>query len=166
MCAAEQTDLYAVLGAHPSDSVQQLRRQYQQLALQFHPDRVGGQRSSTAESALSRFLEVDAAWKILSDQKTRREYDSQRRAEALKQDWPVDSTVHLEDMSFDPDDRMFVCDCRCGGGFSISEQEVEETQQEDGNEGTCRSVLVCCDTCSLSVCVTWTSNWKAQLHGT
>lgn len=34
MCAAAQTDLYAVLGAHPSDSVQQLRRRYQQLALQ------------------------------------------------------------------------------------------------------------------------------------
>uniref|UniRef100_A0A8C7X3H4 J domain-containing protein n=1 Tax=Oryzias sinensis TaxID=183150 RepID=A0A8C7X3H4_9TELE len=79
MCSAEQTDLYAVLGAHPSESVQQLRRRYQQLALQFHPDRVGGQRSSTAESALSRFLEVDGAWKILSDQNTRREYDSQRR---------------------------------------------------------------------------------------
>ncbi|RVE71465.1 hypothetical protein OJAV_G00052130 [Oryzias javanicus] len=166
MCAAAQTDLYAVLGAHPSDSVQQLRRRYQQLALQFHPDRVGGEHSSAAESSVSRFLEVDAAWKILSDQNTRRQYDSQRRAEALTQDCPVDSTVHLEDMNFDLEDRMYVYACRCGGAFSISEQEVEEeTEREDREEGTRRTVLVCCDTCSLSVCVTWTSDWKAQLQG-
>lgn len=32
-----EKDLYAVLGANPSDSVQQLRHRYQQLALQVNP---------------------------------------------------------------------------------------------------------------------------------
>uniref|UniRef100_A0AAX7UND2 J domain-containing protein n=1 Tax=Astatotilapia calliptera TaxID=8154 RepID=A0AAX7UND2_ASTCA len=74
-----EKDLYAVLGANPSDSVQQLRHRYQQLALQYHPDRLGGDCSSEAESGVKKFLEVDAAWRVLSDQTTRTQYDLQRR---------------------------------------------------------------------------------------
>ncbi|XP_018534119.1 dnaJ homolog subfamily C member 24 isoform X2 [Lates calcarifer] len=175
MCEAEKKDLYAVLGASPSDSVQQLRHRYQQLALQYHPDRLRGECSSEAESGVKTFLEVDAAWRILSDQNTRRQYDLQRRAQELKQDWPVDSTVCLEDMTWDQDECVFTYCCRCGGGFSVSEEEVEEEtqrrQQDDEEEGTVegqnRGVVVCCDTCSLSVYVTWslhrktpTSKWQ------
>ncbi|KAE8296852.1 DnaJ-like protein subfamily C member 24 [Larimichthys crocea] len=101
MCDAAQKDLYAVLGASSADSAQQLRQRYQQLALQYHPDRLGGEASSEVESAVKKFLEVDAAWRILSDQDTRRQYDLQRRAQELKQDWPVDCTVCLDDMTWD-----------------------------------------------------------------
>uniref|UniRef100_A0AAZ1Y2D4 J domain-containing protein n=1 Tax=Oreochromis aureus TaxID=47969 RepID=A0AAZ1Y2D4_OREAU len=96
-----EKDLYAVLGANPSDSVQQLRHRYQQLALQYHPDRLGGDCSSEAESGVKKFLEVDAAWRVLSDQTTRTQYDLQRRAWTLKQDWPIDSTVYVDDMTWD-----------------------------------------------------------------
>ncbi|XP_029289022.1 dnaJ homolog subfamily C member 24 [Cottoperca gobio] len=169
MCEAAEKDLYAVLGASPSDSVQQLRHKYQQLALQYHPDRLGG--SSQAESGVKRFLEVDAAWRILSDQNNRRQYDLQRRARELKQDWPVDSTVCLEDMTCDEEECVYTYSCRCGGAFSVSEEEVEEEtqrrQQDDEEEETeeeeHRGVVVCCDTCSLSVCVTWLLHRKTQM---
>lgn len=82
MCEAAEKDLYAVLGASPSDSVQQLKHRYQQLALQYHPDRFGGVGSSEAESGAKKFLEVDAAWRILSDQNTKQQYDLQRRGRA------------------------------------------------------------------------------------
>ncbi|XP_019934316.2 dnaJ homolog subfamily C member 24 isoform X1 [Paralichthys olivaceus] len=167
MCEAQKKDLYAVLGASPSDSVQQLRHRYQQLALQYHPDRLRGECSSEADAGVKKFLEVDAAWRILSDEDTRRQYDLQRRAQELKQDWPVDSTVHLEDMTWDQDECVYTYCCRCGGGFSVSEEEVEEeeTQKrqqdeeaEETVEGQHRGVVVCCDTCSLSVYVTWSSH--------
>ncbi|XP_035499369.1 dnaJ homolog subfamily C member 24 isoform X2 [Scophthalmus maximus] len=165
MCEAVKMDLYAVLGASPSYSVQQLRHRYQQLALQYHPDRLRGECSSEAETCVTKFLEVDAAWRILGDQEARRQYDLQRRAQELKQDWPVDSTVYLEDMTWDQGERVHTHCCRCGGGFSISEEEVEEETQrmedegeeeeEERVEGQNRGVVVCCDTCSLSVYVTW-----------
>ncbi|XP_029136494.1 dnaJ homolog subfamily C member 24 isoform X2 [Labrus bergylta] len=79
MCEAAEKDLYAVLGASPSDSLKELRHRYQQLALQYHPDRLGDASSSEADSAVKKFLEVDAAWRILSDQNSRRQYDLQRR---------------------------------------------------------------------------------------
>uniref|UniRef100_A0A3Q3XG78 J domain-containing protein n=1 Tax=Mola mola TaxID=94237 RepID=A0A3Q3XG78_MOLML len=133
MCEAEGKDLYAVLGASSSDSAQQLRHRYQQLVLQYHPDRVRGQGSS--ESAVKKFLELDAAWRILRDESSRRQYDMQLRERQLKQDWPVDSTVCLEDMSWDEGENVFTFSCRCGGAF-IEKQ---------------RGVVVCCDTCSLSL---------------
>ncbi|KAM6937916.1 dnaJ homolog subfamily C member 24 [Xenentodon cancila] len=163
MCAAQDLDLYEVLGASPSDSVQQLRHRYQQLALQHHPDRLRGECSSETESAVRKFLEADAAWKILSDQNSRRLYDLQRRAQELKQDCPVDSTVSLEDMGWDGGDGVFSHTCRCRGQFSISEEEVDEeirrTRQDEEEE---RGVLVCCDTCSLSMLVTWSPDWTPR----
>ncbi|XP_069575735.1 dnaJ homolog subfamily C member 24 isoform X2 [Brachyistius frenatus] len=136
MCEAAEKDLYAVLGAGPSDSVQQLRHRYQQLALQYHPDRLGADCSS--ESTVKKFVEVDAAWKILGDPTRRRQYDLQRRDECL-----------------------YTYCCRCGGGFSVTEEETRRTQQDDEEEeteeGQPTGVVVCCDTCSLSVFITWPS---------
>ncbi|XP_041852990.1 dnaJ homolog subfamily C member 24 [Melanotaenia boesemani] len=159
MCESRQMDLYAVLGASPSDSVQQLRHRYQQLALQWHPDRLRGRFPPEMELAENKFLEVEAAWRILSDQDTRRQYDLERRAQELTQDGPEDAAVNLEDMIWDQEDCVFTHCCRCGGRFSISEEELREEsgrmQRDDEEAGQQRGVLVCCDTCSLSVCVTW-----------
>ncbi|XP_035520258.1 dnaJ homolog subfamily C member 24 [Morone saxatilis] len=167
MCEAAEKDLYAVLGASSSDSVQQLKHRYQQLALQYHPDRLGGEGSSEAEYGVKKFLEVAAAWRILSDQNTRTQYDLQRRARELKQDWPVDSTVYLRDMTWDQDECVYTYSCRCGGGFSVSEEEVEEEtqrrQQDYEEEDEHRGVIVCCDTCSLSVYVTWSLHTTSQM---
>ncbi|XP_020506924.1 dnaJ homolog subfamily C member 24 isoform X1 [Labrus bergylta] len=164
MCEAAEKDLYAVLGASPSDSLKELRHRYQQLALQYHPDRLGDASSSEADSAVKKFLEVDAAWRILSDQNSRRQYDLQRRAQELKQDWPVDSTVYLEDMTWDQGQCVYTYSCRCGGRFDVSVEEVEEetrSRRQDGEEEEeHRGVVVCCDTCSLSVYVTWSLHSK------
>ncbi|XP_054633305.1 dnaJ homolog subfamily C member 24 isoform X2 [Dunckerocampus dactyliophorus] len=97
---AAEKDLYAVLGASPSDSFHELRHRYQKLALQCHPDRLGDVCDSEAESGMRMFLEIDAAWRILSDHSARRQYDQERRAQQLKQDWLVDSTVSVEDMTW------------------------------------------------------------------
>uniref|UniRef100_A0A3B4BEY4 DnaJ (Hsp40) homolog, subfamily C, member 24 n=1 Tax=Periophthalmus magnuspinnatus TaxID=409849 RepID=A0A3B4BEY4_9GOBI len=141
MCASSsEKDLYGVLGASPSEN-HEILKQFILLYIQCHPDRLSGHET---EVGLKRFLEVDAAWKILSDKNKRRDYDLQRRARDLKQDWPVDSTVFLEDMAWNNDERLYTHCCRCGGAFIIDEEES-------------RGVIVCCDTCSLSVYVTWTN---------
>lgn len=101
---------------------------YARVCVQYHPDRFRGDSPAEAEAALKRFLEIDAAWRILKDHTSRRQYDlklrgrspqTERRvgvcaatvlttlnvvgssAQELTQDWPVDSTVSLEDMSRD-----------------------------------------------------------------
>ncbi|XP_075998741.1 dnaJ homolog subfamily C member 24 [Genypterus blacodes] len=160
MCESSEKDLYSVLGAWPSDSVQQLRHRYQQLALQYHPDRCGATCSPEENFNVGKFLEIDAAWKVLGDETSRREYDVQRRALELKQDGPMDSAVCLDDMTWNQDESVYTYCCRCGGGFSVTEEELqEETQQEDGEEeGEHKGVLVSCDSCSLTLCVANTSH--------
>ncbi|KAM9807504.1 dnaJ homolog subfamily C member 24 [Neosynchiropus ocellatus] len=152
MCDAAQEDLYAVLGGSPSDSAQELRQRYQKLALQHHPDRLRGATPSETERGVSRFQQLEAAWRILSDESSRRRYDQQRRARELKQEWPVDASVFLQDMSWDAEERVHTYGCRCGGVFSVTAEEVEEEAASAGSDaGEGKHVVVCCDTCSLSV---------------
>ncbi|KAF7646195.1 hypothetical protein LDENG_00191650 [Lucifuga dentata] len=142
MCEASEKDLYEVLGAERSDTLTQIRHRYQQLILQYHPDRCRADGSLAADSGLKKFLEIDAAWKVLSDQTSRTAYDVRRRALDLKQDWPVDSTVFLQDMTWDQGECAYRYGCRCGGEFSVTEEEVqEESQQNEGEEGEQRGVL-------------------------
>uniref|UniRef100_A0AAV2L3Q9 J domain-containing protein n=1 Tax=Knipowitschia caucasica TaxID=637954 RepID=A0AAV2L3Q9_KNICA len=126
--ASSEQDLYEVLGASATESTEELRHRYQQLVLKCHPDRLSGHGSCEEEVALKRFLEVDAAWKILSDENKRKDYDLQRRARDLKQDWPVDSTVFLEDMAWNSEERSYTHCCRCGGAFVLDEEEVQEEE--------------------------------------
>ncbi|KAG7231010.1 hypothetical protein INR49_025039 [Caranx melampygus] len=163
MCEAEKKDLYAVLGARPSDSVQQLRSRYQQLALQADMDRcLFGLTTMTVDF----HFDPESLWEELPSDPTAVSETVGKMvffAQELKQDGPVDSTVYLEDMTWDKDEGVFTHCCRCGGEFSISEEEVEEESQrrkhndeaEETVMGQHTGVVVCCDTCSLSVCVTW-----------
>lgn len=108
---------------------------------QYHPDRFRAASPSEAESALKKFLEIDAAWRILKEQDSRRRYDLQLRggwtgsgrrssvpwthsfqnrvfgtsrtvfapsAQTLTQDWPLESAVRVEDMSWDGGERWRV----------------------------------------------------------
>ncbi|KAJ3597103.1 hypothetical protein NHX12_003503 [Muraenolepis orangiensis] len=131
-------DLYSALGAGPLDSLQQLKDKYKQLALKNHPDRLRGLCSSEAEAGLQRFLEAEQAWRILGDQEARSQYDLRRK-----------------------DDNSFTYACRCGGEFLITGEELSSEQvlkqgtqgNEEEHEEDYRGAVVCCDTCSLSVCV-------------
>lgn len=150
-------DLYSILGARPPDSLQQLKHKYKQLALMYHPDRLGGLCSSEAALGLRRFLEAEEAWRILGDPVSRRDYDLQRKANELRQVWPMDSLISVEDMTFDPDNLAFTYACRCGGEFHITEEEIGSergVEERKKDEDDSRGVVVCCDTCSLSVCIT------------
>lgn len=52
MCEAVTKDLYAVLGAEPSDSVQQLKHRYQRLALQVNTLPIVSYESLVSETEL------------------------------------------------------------------------------------------------------------------
>ena len=55
---------YAVLGARPSDSAQELTRKYRALAKRHHPDalRAGGRSDEAIRAATDRMSRINAAW--------------------------------------------------------------------------------------------------------
>uniref|UniRef100_A0A672QKU9 DnaJ (Hsp40) homolog, subfamily C, member 24 n=1 Tax=Sinocyclocheilus grahami TaxID=75366 RepID=A0A672QKU9_SINGR len=62
-----QKNWYSILGACPTDDTQELKPKYQKLILMFHPDK---QRPDVSEGE---------AWKILSNEESRKEYNLQLR---------------------------------------------------------------------------------------
>ncbi|XP_073797966.1 dnaJ homolog subfamily C member 24 isoform X3 [Danio rerio] len=138
---APQKDWYLILGACPTDDLQVLKQKYQKLVLMFHPDKQRPDVSEEeAEQHLQRFIDIDQAWKILSNEESRNEYNLQLRACELKQSWPVDAHITLDDMNWDYETECYSYTCRCGGEFILEKDETQEVE-----------TVVCCDSCSLSI---------------
>ncbi|KAF1676553.1 DJC24 protein, partial [Pygoscelis papua] len=135
-----QKDWYKILGAKPSDSLAELKRKYQKLALLYHPDKQKADvPAGEVEERVQRFIEIDQAWKILGNEETKKEYDLQQREDNLSKEWPLHAQIHLEDMSWNEDEQCYTLSCRCGGNYTVFKSETKDVS------------LVCCDTCSLVI---------------
>ncbi len=67
---------YDVLGVDANASQSEIKKAYQKLAKQWHPD------VNKAEGAEARFKEIAAAYEILGSEEKRRDYDASRRRSA------------------------------------------------------------------------------------
>jgi molecular chaperone DnaJ len=67
-------DYYSILGLRPDSSAEEIKKVYRKLAMQYHPDRNGGNPESE-----ERLKEINEAYQILRDGEKRRRYDLQYR---------------------------------------------------------------------------------------
>ncbi len=63
-------DYYKILGVAHNASVDEIRKAYRKLAMQYHPDKNPGNKG-----AEERFKEINEAYQVLSDDKKRAHYD-------------------------------------------------------------------------------------------
>ncbi|XP_059402214.1 dnaJ homolog subfamily C member 24-like isoform X2 [Carassius carassius] len=85
-----QKNWYSILGACPTDGIQELKQKYQKLILMFHPDKQRPDISEgEAEQHIQRFIDVGQAWKILSNEESRKKYNLQLRGIW----WPPGSAI-------------------------------------------------------------------------
>ncbi len=66
----EYKDYYKILGVSRNASLDEIKRAYRKLALQYHPDRNPGDKK-----AEERFKEINEAYQVLSDPQKRARYD-------------------------------------------------------------------------------------------
>ena len=69
----DSATLYEVLEVSPEATLQDIKKAYRRLALQYHPDRNAPENK---EEATIKFRQVSEAYEVLSDADRRRNYDS------------------------------------------------------------------------------------------
>lgn len=74
-------DYYEVLGLEADASDEEIKKAYRSLAKAFHPD------TSTHPKAKERFLAISAAYDVLSDPDSKRDYDSRLKASLYGEDF-------------------------------------------------------------------------------
>ena len=65
---------YNILGLTPDSSAEEIKKVYRKLAMQYHPDRNGGNPESE-----ERLKEINEAYQILGNEEKKRRYDLQYR---------------------------------------------------------------------------------------
>jgi curved DNA-binding protein CbpA len=65
------TNHYKVLGLSNTASQAEIRRSFRNLALKYHPD-----RNKNSEESKQKFMQIVEAYEVLSDQQSRKNYDS------------------------------------------------------------------------------------------
>ena len=136
-------DYYESLGCRSDATHEELKRAYQRLALEYHPDKhasVQAGRSKEIQESTEKFIAIDRAWKVLSDIEMRKEYDARWTLRCAAQKWPVQDDVDLTDFEWNEDEQMYLYPCRCGGEYVLS--------QTDTGFGV---DYVCCESCSLCI---------------
>lgn len=80
-------DLYAVLGVSPDTSLDGIREARTRLLKRYHPDK-GGDSDTAADREYwtAATAEINAAWDVLKDPRTRAEYDAHRSGRAAEAD--------------------------------------------------------------------------------
>jgi len=146
---------YEVLGLpeafrdDPSLSAQTIRNAYRRALLQNHPDK---STNSNAKAANFSIDQISGAFSVLSDRKSRAEYDKELKHKAAHDGRRVKGevfrtgieTVDLDDIETDDTQGIWYRSCRCGDerGFLMRETDLEEAA-EDGE------ISVGCRGCSL-----------------
>lgn len=107
---------YKTLNIGTDCQLKEIQKSYQKLCLLYHPDR--------DKSKIEEFYKIQKAYEILSNPELKKEYDLM----LLKKNklGPVQEVLDLDEMDYDSDDGIYSKDCRCGGAFSVSEEQLEE----------------------------------------
>ncbi|CAH4037360.1 unnamed protein product [Pieris brassicae] len=126
-------DYYEILECDRAASYDELKKNYQRLALLLHPDRNENKQND------EKFLLLQKAWSVLRDPESRKQFDAllvcHDHSNLL-----LFETLSLSEMSFDETECGYSYPCRCSGLYFL--------EMSDANPP---SVVVGCNECSFSI---------------
>lgn len=118
--ACNEENYYVVLGCNESATVDELKRCYQDLIRQYHPDKQSGLEEVSSE----RFILINKAFNTLKDEQSRKEYDASLLAGDLDNNPLIFAELSKKDLKFVEGYSRFIC--RCGNDIEISEDTLVE----------------------------------------
>nr|XP_026692797.1 dnaJ homolog subfamily C member 24-like [Ciona intestinalis] len=96
-----------------------VKMNYQRLLLQHHPD-----KQLTPQPCDEGFIKINHAWKILNDDKAKKNHDSALNQQLREYDVTINEIVNISEFDYDEtidndDVIMFDYVCRCGGSYEL-----------------------------------------------
>lgn len=151
---------YEILNVTPSITPSELKRIYKELLLSTHPDKTEQNLRNLRSTLLPKIQSIDKiteAYRVLSDEKLRKEYDKKlleetKKSGVYKFGEGVDE-VSLDSFDFLEESEEYTRKCpRCqtDGSFRLTDNLLEEyaVESEEGQDGMFQ-VLTQCTSCSL-----------------
>lgn len=121
-------DLYAILQCDKDATMEELKRKYQKLVKQYHPDKAQAENNEM-------FLKLDNAWKVLREPELRKKYDAGRYSNDFDGQSLIYANLCLNELHFE--DNIAYYPCRCGNSFVIDKAQLNGER-----------TVVECDECS------------------
>ncbi|XP_015595694.1 dnaJ homolog subfamily C member 24-like isoform X2 [Cephus cinctus] len=119
-------EYYTILECSKTASVEEIRRAYHKLALQFHPDKI-----INGEVSTEKFQQIEEAWRILKDSESKAEYDAEcRQAELERENILVYSRITSKELNVTEDKEFMTYQCRCGSNYVVHKEDLEEKNNE------------------------------------
>ena len=105
---------YEVLNCRADATSEEIRRNYKQLVLKFHPDK----NNTNTEF----FLKIQEAWNVLSNEEKRRQFDLETE---LRSSHPLlYGSFKIAELICDLEGN-YSCSCKCGGTYILDEENLK-----------------------------------------
>ncbi|ORX44301.1 dnaJ-like protein subfamily C member 24-like protein [Piromyces finnis] len=134
---------YEILDIDQNADFDIIKKTYQKLILKYHPDKLqqsGVTSQEIIEKNKKKFQEIQKAWNNISTPEKKLQYDKELLAQSFKQDGVINEEIDLDDMEFDEEEETYFSECRCGGIYKITIDDLENNVN-----------VISCDICSLKI---------------
>ncbi|KAF5817687.1 putative DnaJ domain, Zinc finger, DPH-type, DPH Zinc finger superfamily [Helianthus annuus] len=152
---------YNVLNVKEDATQEEIRTSYKSALLISHPDKL--QKTSETTNSESKFLQIQTAWEILGNVKSRALYDTELQMSRQDDDAVADEIV-VDDLMVETggDVVELFYQCRCGDYFSLDSSELGEmgfelsmkgdkVSLQAHNTADMASIVLPCCSCSLKI---------------
>nr|XP_018896012.1 PREDICTED: DPH4 homolog [Bemisia tabaci] len=120
---------YTILGVSENSSLEEIRKQYQNLALQYHPDKLSPDQENDP-AVKEKFLRITEAWETLRDPGKRRVYDSILLENALDDNSLKFDSVSYHSLNF-VDSSHSTKWSKTSGDAPIAPPDIQATQPSE-----------------------------------
>lgn len=110
---------YSILECSSTATPEELKRNYQRLAKEHHPDKKTG--------STEKFLLIDKAYKTLKDSQLRKDYDSTSLAVNCQDQPLIYAEIEKKDIVLN-EEGVWTFSCRCGEQFIIEQKHLNESE--------------------------------------